>query len=32
VAKPLKLDSLATIVRLAARHLPVPAAPQIREG
>ncbi len=32
VAKPLQLDSLATIVRLAARHLPAPAAPQIREG
>ena len=32
VAKPLKLDSLATIIRLAERHLPALAAPQVLEG
>jgi CheY-like chemotaxis protein len=32
VAKPLKLNSLATIIRLAARHLPALAAPHILEG
>ncbi len=32
VAKPLKLDSLATIIRLAARHLSALAALQVLEG